>query len=562
MVDEIKHSSKIFLCRVTCSVMFSLIDRALAVLSTCFSALLRLSPVQINLTHVSTARAVLCGLFRKFERKTFGRFLELVPRGITAGRVFAVRSWKQSTKEGRAVAEQSEEKSLHAAALRTHMSVHSDDHPFRCHHCGKTFAMKDRLRLHVRVHTGEKPYNCNRCGKSFARGGQLQQHLRSHTGERPYSCSRCPATFACATNLKVHMKRHLGEKDHECTLCGKLFTRRDGLRKHLLCFHRGEKPFVCGVCGKRYKGHITQHARTHSEERPHVCPDCGAAFVQRSQLTVHRRIHTGEKPYECRVCKRAFAHSTALKLHVRRHTGEKPFKCLICGASFAQLPHLKKHMRCIHKSDKPYLCPAGCGRFFKTKNDLEAHQEKDKCVKAEETTPDQAATNCKGEPGEEADNALSTMDVNSLVESVMDNKFRVVPKMTVEQMRLHVAVLLKRISTPSRLEALGFGRRLIDEVLRDSIEGSGRKAAGNAKSSSKDSEGNDSDEDADEEGLEVSEKSGESKGGAADSAKEDEAEVLRRNVEILLEWTVPQRYMQKFRKENRSIEDLLEELAS
>lgn len=102
--------------------------------------------------------------------------------------------------------------------------------------------------------------------------------------------------------------------------------------------------------------------------------------------------------------------------------------------------------------------------------------------------------------------------------------------MSLERMRMLLAILLKRISTPNRLRRLGYGSKLIDIVLVKSIESSGRKPVDNATA-----------------GL-VSEL--------------DTRSMLKGNIEILLDWTIPREYMDHFRQEKKTVEEILEELTS
>jgi len=96
--------------------------------------------------------------------------------------------------------------------------------------------------------------------------------------------------------------------------------------------------------------------------------------------------------------------------------------------------------------------------------------------------------------------------------------------MTVEKMRLLLAVLLKRISKQERLDELGFGKRLIDDVLQDSLVSAGKEPVTGS-------------------GL-------------------SELEALTRNLEIFLEWTVPKEHWENFRKMKKSPEDILETLTA
>lgn len=113
-------------------------------------------------------------------------------------------------------------------------------------------------------------------------------------------------------------------------------------------------------------------------------------------------------------------------------------------------------MKCIHGRNEPYACKK-CKSFFRIKNDLECHEK-----------------TCHPEVGAAAvDGSTSDTVPVEVVEkpSPPPSKYKV---MTVERMRLLLAVLLKRISKQERLDELGFGKRLIDEVLHDSLISAGK----------------------------------------------------------------------------------------
>ncbi|GBP33033.1 Zinc finger protein 41 [Eumeta japonica] len=289
------------------------------------------------------------------------------------------------------------------------------------------------------------------------------------------------------SQLSLHVKSHLNIKDFVCQYCGKEFLRPNSIRRHVEICHGGHR-IQCPICFKKLKGHLSEHMRTHENSKPHECLECGQRFTQSTQLNVHRRSHTGARPYPCRICKKPFSHSNALMLHIRRHTGEKPFLCAMCPMSFSQLPHMKAHMSKIHGKNDPYKCQK-CNRFFKLKIHLEEHA-KACCVK-----DDQSASKDQETP--EIDSAMS-----------------------LSRMRFLLALLLTMIASKEKLKYLGFNKRLIDDLLVESLEAMGQHPC-----------------------------------------KDQSISPLRRlktNIQMLLNRTVPKDQMKKFKDENISTEELLE----
>lgn len=161
-------------------------------------------------------------------------------------------------------------------------------------------------------------------------------------------------------------------------------------------------------------------------------------------------------------------------------------------------------MRAIHGMDKAYNCEF-CSEYFKIKHELQEH--KIKCSKSTEPTESDAAQ--QNEQFDIQQAAKSKLNASTL---------------SLSKMRLLVAVLLKKISSPIRLKELGFDKRLIDNVLIGA--------------------------------LRIADQS------VCEDASLTEAERLRTNVREFLEWSVPDAYMRKFKREQRSTEELLEELTS
>ncbi|XP_036326370.1 zinc finger protein 236 [Rhagoletis pomonella] len=407
--------------------------------------------------------------------------------------------------------------------LRRHMLIHSDERPFKCEQCGKCyrqavnlrnhiasaheshrqfacpqcpkmFALKGRLRLHMRLHSGEKPYACTQCEKRFARGGHLQQHIISHHkgSTKQYVCEKCSTAFSSASNLRAHMDRHENGPDHYCEICKEHFPNEPVLRAHINKLHYELGQFDCEICKKTIEDDaLAHHMKMHTNVKTHICEVCKAYFMQKSQYNVHMRMHTGERPYQCRICWQTFAYSSVLKLHIRKHTGEKPFQCSLCKdvVAFSQLAHFKTHMKKIHKQTNPYMCE-GCQQFFKVKAELQAHMQQ--CGSCNVDVEQQNAQN----------NDLQTLT----------------------HLRFLMALLLKKISSPQKLQQLGYEKRLIDNVVVASLKLANRKAC-------------------------------------EDPALSPIAR-MRLNVEEFLNWIVPAQAMETFRQEQQSVESLLDKIVT
>lgn len=157
-------------------------------------------------------------------------------------------------------------------------------------------------------------------------------------------------------------------------------------------------------------------------------------------------------------------------------------------------------MRTIHGLDKSYPCTGGCKQFFKTKNDLLQHIEECELM-----------TNSKSDYNVSGGDDKSDTNAAALAAALT-------------QMRLLVAILLKKISTQERLKQLGFEKRLIDNVVVGALKTAGQPFC--------------------------------------DDAALNEADRLRANVRQFLEWTIPKKLMTTFQRQQKSVEELLEELTA
>lgn len=180
-------------------------------------------------------------------------------------------------------------------------------------------------------------YNSNDENDSIVK--ENESDANEHKDDQEYLAST-------STNLLKEKKKSTQRiksltKEHKCDVCSRVFTKKSNLNRHhrLIHTHNPERDrkaklvHRCEVCDRVCENELglKLHRRTHADEHPFKCAECGRVFTKKSNLLRHCQLaHTEERPYQCEECGQSFKDKYVLANHRTRHTDEQPFECWLC----------------------------------------------------------------------------------------------------------------------------------------------------------------------------------------------------------------------------------------
>lgn len=88
-----------------------------------------------------------------------------------------------------------------------------------------------------------KQFACDQCSKSYNSQYYLNRHIRTaHSNDRPYSCYLCKKTFKEKHHCVEHVERHRATRV-QCSECSKFFKRNSECTRHLKEVHHIENNY-------------------------------------------------------------------------------------------------------------------------------------------------------------------------------------------------------------------------------------------------------------------------------------------------------------------------------
>lgn len=260
---------------------------------------------------------------------------------------------------------------------------------------GKMGETKPEILVKSEDTSDQRPFACDQCGRTYRHAGSLVNHRNSHkTGE--YYCSVCNNTYSNQLAMKNHLRIHFAYKKHICQNCGKGFRGKKQLLAHVCAELKKDgtmgrralksRAYRCKECKQAFlsvdqlEGHScggtsgSSDARTNMSpnERPFACNICNRSYRHAGSLLNHKNTHkTGH--FNCTFCSKPFTNPMALRNHTRIHTQKKKYVCLTCGKAFRLASILHNHQRVHNRVASHFRCPA-CGKSFQGRSGLKRHR--------------------------------------------------------------------------------------------------------------------------------------------------------------------------------------------
>ena len=189
-----------------------------------------------------------------------------------------------------------EHRGTHAKSKTANPDITCEKQIASCNFCSKTYDRRNKLIEHIEnVHEGIRHF-CDQCGTTHKTRRGLRSHVlvvhAKHKRQKytSYQCTEChkklPKLF---TNCRDHIKT--------CKKCGYTTNYQLQLKRHQASSYcdpsRSKNKIMCGKCSKTFstEKYMMKHERSHTNGKPHKCPDCGVGFTERFNIKKHKKSY-------------------------------------------------------------------------------------------------------------------------------------------------------------------------------------------------------------------------------------------------------------------------------